>query len=1047
MALVDTVGGHDTFAPLRDVDTTRWVIMPVAIPGCGGGPALFALEYLFGFIHVHRVSENECTDARDQFRSLMLDALEAHDIVIADCNNSRMQDRLEVSSLCASLRPRPKILALNWDLTSVPASAVHALCLSRLPPLPDPSPSVWQYIDAYAPLLSWEADATVNLDISDDISVTVARLVAGICVFLQVPPPAESRILQLLPELLALVERGESIQIQPIVVEPIVLSRYDDPVDRADTPSDADVHVSPELAALVRRMIEISTEPNSVITPRCFNLAGGVVLTCWEIQKSAFYEPPPWPLPTSACGLWTRCTTAKNNQENDESDVSQAIVARGYDKFYDINEAPWTTWKSLGIYMVPPFHVTAKVPGRQIMISSLSSNRLLVTSKYPLGTEEWGQTPHSGLGQQWLSRHLDSAGKSPSELARRLWLANWTLMCQLLDDDIEEHVVGLSQERRGLHLHGINHRTMSFRTETPSTVAAFAAEWGLLQVSHKSFEGIPEVESFIKICTRSDGSWNGDGNVLQGLVVRTTVHKQIETIASESAAMSPYPPPTAGGVTFLFKVPFNKDYELWQRFRELTLAALDVDDPTTFLNTNIPSPPRFEMFAYQVYLSERLLSDDIQIHTLRRGRGLIQLREGFFAWLETPRGKEEIDVAEDRAAAARHAAKPPGLPQYGARFKSLVMLVGLPGCGKTFISRGLALLFGFKHVEWDAFRADSIKMTRKRFLKAVRASHTLHDVVIADARCHRVDRRDKLCRNSTLPAPVAPKVIALDWQVSETSVSLVRRICSTRLHRRDPDVDKFTCDRLVRKFYGEHEPLSDTEVTSIICMQYDESMHASLTRAANAFSFLLGIRPPPLTAISDAVKAIAIGPSPAPAIFQAASPIEHFAFIPEIDVNTVLRRAFSDAERNLAIPRDSLSAAGQLVYSRPQVTIAHPRMCYPDAHARESLLQRCSDLPTTTLFLLTFTDVFFNDRIIGAKVQVLAAARDDDETAARFIAQLPDMVATQLHLVLARQSKSVSPTEASRLLQAGQSLKPEVHRVNLGRPIEVLARVEGFGGR
>ena len=57
----------------------------------------------------------------------------------------------------------------------------------------------------------------------------------------------------------------------------------------------------------------------------------------WKMNEFKYYDVPS-PFPTLARGLFTR----ELKKEADSDQARYQIVARGYDKFFNIGEVPWT---------------------------------------------------------------------------------------------------------------------------------------------------------------------------------------------------------------------------------------------------------------------------------------------------------------------------------------------------------------------------------------------------------------------------------------------------------------------------------------------------------------------------------------------------------------------------------------------------------------------------------------------------------------------------------------------------------------------------------
>ena len=69
----------------------------------------------------------------------------------------------------------------------------------------------------------------------------------------------------------------------------------------------------------------------------------GFTLESWKMSESRYYDVPS-PFPTLARGLFSIKEHGTNGDE-----LRYRIVARGYDKFFNIGEVPWTT-----VRCVPP---------------------------------------------------------------------------------------------------------------------------------------------------------------------------------------------------------------------------------------------------------------------------------------------------------------------------------------------------------------------------------------------------------------------------------------------------------------------------------------------------------------------------------------------------------------------------------------------------------------------------------------------------------------------------------------------------------------------
>ena len=69
-----------------------------------------------------------------------------------------------------------------------------------------------------------------------------------------------------------------------------------------------------------------------------------VTIRSWKMNEFKYYDVPS-PFPTLARGLFTRWDGTDDAETKGEgtSNGKYTIVARGYDKFFNIGEVPWTS--------------------------------------------------------------------------------------------------------------------------------------------------------------------------------------------------------------------------------------------------------------------------------------------------------------------------------------------------------------------------------------------------------------------------------------------------------------------------------------------------------------------------------------------------------------------------------------------------------------------------------------------------------------------------------------------------------------------------------
>jgi len=221
--------------------------------------------------------------------------------------------------------------------------------------------------------------------------------------------------------------------------------------------------------ALVRALDALSLKNKKLVKSTVHDAPADpeIKISSWKMDEFK-YSVHPSPFPTLARGLFTRkiVDTEDVVASDDDStgvpaqDASvdgrkrhdrHIIVARGYDKFFNIGEVPWNSvsitilcpnifddapvpckWPSIEKYTKGPYHLTLKSNGCIIFIAALSPTKLVVTSKHSLGRSlNDGTASHAMMGEQWLHKHLNDVGKTPEDLASRLWRENLTAVAEV----------------------------------------------------------------------------------------------------------------------------------------------------------------------------------------------------------------------------------------------------------------------------------------------------------------------------------------------------------------------------------------------------------------------------------------------------------------------------------------------------------------------------------------------------------------------------------------------------------------------------------------
>ncbi|EJD32760.1 hypothetical protein AURDEDRAFT_117966 [Auricularia subglabra TFB-10046 SS5] len=184
---------------------SKWVIVPVAIPGSGKTVIAVALTHLFGFAHTQS-DDVKAKRPAPVFLSNVAKLLEKNDVVIADKNNHLRQHRSGLRHALANIQPPVKLLALNWTTANLPTSTVHRVCADRIAARGENHQSLipgenrahedvlWRFLKDADPLEEDEVDASVEMDIEEGFEEALARAIEGVVDVLGLPRPSQEKI-------------------------------------------------------------------------------------------------------------------------------------------------------------------------------------------------------------------------------------------------------------------------------------------------------------------------------------------------------------------------------------------------------------------------------------------------------------------------------------------------------------------------------------------------------------------------------------------------------------------------------------------------------------------------------------------------------------------------------------------------------------------------------------------------------------------------------------------------------------------------------------
>ncbi|KAI9511017.1 RNA ligase-domain-containing protein [Russula earlei] len=741
-----------------------------------------------------------------------------------------------------------------------------------------------------------------------------------------------------------------------------------------------------------------------------------ITVESWRMNEFRYYDVPS-PFPTLARGLFS-----VEEKGRAEGQAQYRIVARGYDKFFNVGEVLWTNWSSLEAHTKPPYTLTLKSNGCIIFIAALSPSKLLITSKHSLGPIQGTPESHAQAGERWLLRHLEQVGKTTEQLAKVLWEKNWTAVAELCDDSFEEHVLPYSAEQTGLHLHGLNECSRHFQTQSTAVVDEFAREWGLIVTASFELPSIPEVKSFTEAIALT-GKWNGEA--LEGFVVRTTVSSPRGS--QGDAIAPPYPP----GSPLFFKVKFDQPYIMYREWREITKFLLSKGEPANVPQNKMKRP---ETKTYVEWVRQEIKSHPELFEGYTNGHGIIATRNRFLKWLETEDGKRSKKQFEVDEKAIQPSGK-----QYG---KTIIMPIAIPGAGKTSISVALAELFHFGHTQSDDI---PVKRSAPLFIQNVKELLQEYDVVIADKNNHLHQHRKEL-RDATEGMHPPVRLLALNWSLDQPH-AVIHRMCADRIlvrganHQTLPgDAPDKSHEQVVWRFLKNTDRLDAKEADATVEMDISEDLEHSLARAIDGIVRVLGLpRPDPERVGVALSKARAYKPAQKNAKMATKAPSKprYFGLLAEINLVDALDAHISRQEGMLHDFWNKLKADGR-VSRYPHVTIVHSRQLPEEC----DLWNRCVALYRLTsppLFCARLDYVVANERLIAVTVENLSVEGEGKE-GSTFISQLDPQLRERLHITIGCKDSSVSSVEAGALVESFKKGEKGIDSVPL-EAVHMKARI------
>ncbi|KAK4702767.1 tRNA ligase, partial [Phenoliferia sp. Uapishka_3] len=642
------------------------------------------------------------------------------------------------------------------------------------------------------------------------------------------------------------------------------------------------------------------------------------VLTSWKMADYA-YKRDPCPFPTRARGLFTEKVGGDGTAEE------YKIVARGYDKFFNVNEVSWTQWDAIPKHSSPPYELTHKSNGCIILISTLSPRHILVTSKHSIGANsqlstENGQS-HSQRGEYWLEKHLAVIGKTKEDLAAVLHERQLTAVAELCDDSFEEHVLAYPDHLTGLHLHGLNTNTPLLHTLSSTEVSAFAKTWGLIPTPYSIFPSVIAVKTY---CANVEA----DGGVEEVLPSGQTRIVPVEGFVVRGVKKGGSSDDGRPAEPFFWKVKYDQPYLMYREWRELTRKLL-ASYPESDVKPGKLKTPESRMYLW--WVNREIQKDVERFEPWKVGKGIIRTRNEFLDWMKSKEAKEVAKQLKQDVFTEENAAK-------GEFDRTLLVPVAVQGCGKTSLALSLSRLFDWGHTQSDDFIQ---KKSGPHFVKSVRDLLATKSVVIADKNNHIRKLRSDLVNAAHALSPAhRVRLVALVWPIDSPELprDKLHEIFASRIVSRGQNHQTLRAgeghESAIWQFFGQHEKFDqatnkeDGEFDEVIELNPSWSKMEMLTYVVDQLVPMLGLERPTTQQLEVAIKyADDYKPTvykeisaDAKAKLEAAKLPRYYGVAVEQDLQAFLQPLFTDKTRPSIL--EALILSDRIIKS-PHVTLVH----------------------------------------------------------------------------------------------------------------------------
>ena len=432
-------------------------------------------------------------------------------------------------------------------------------------------------------------------------------------------------------------------------------------------------------------------------------------------------------LPCNARGLFI------TQDENDPR-----IIARGYDKFFSIDEVPTTKWDYIEKNTVGPYEVSVKANGCIIFISGLADGSLVVCSKHSTGPRDDVNRNHAEAGEKYLMHQLQDLNIDSKQLGKELYDNNVTAVAEYCDDTFEEHILEYTGDKRGLYLHGINHNTPDFHTWPLDKVASFAKKYGFKKINFMIKNTIEDLKTFLNDCSEK-GSF--DGQEIEGFVIRGKMLND-------------------PSVPYFFKYKFEEPYLMYRQWREVTKDYITKRHRIFKFKKHGFITNKYLDFVIPILENDPRLCEDYLL-----GFGVIKLRNMFLKNL----GLTGLEILNHELVEGWELQNSIDYDKVDERTKFLIFPISVIGCGKTTTAVTLTNLFpdSWGHIQNDDIHGKDKSMLMKRSLELLAKENI--KCVFVDRNNHQFRERQQLfewvdeLKESYLPYDQNIKIIGISF--------------------------------------------------------------------------------------------------------------------------------------------------------------------------------------------------------------------------------------------------------------------------------------------